>query len=62
MIDWGYLMQDVEKSTGRWEGGSDQEAGDNYIIGSFVSLILRLTFFRLSSQGLLVLFKPTEGV
>ena len=55
-------MQDLEKNTGRWEGGSDQQAGDNYIIGSFLSLILRLTFFGLPSQGLLVLFKPTEGV
>jgi hypothetical protein len=38
-------MQDLEKNIGKWQGESEQEAGNDYIIGSFVSLTFRLTFF-----------------
>ena len=54
-------MQDLEKNTGKWEGESEQEAGNDYIIGSFVSLTFRLTFFGLSNQGVLVLLSTNRG-
>jgi len=39
-------MQDLEKNTGKLQGESEQEAGNDYIIGSFVSLTFRLTFIK----------------
>jgi hypothetical protein len=54
-------MQDLEKNTGKWQGEREQEARNEYIIGSFVSLTFRLTFFRLSNQGVSVLLSTNKG-
>jgi hypothetical protein len=54
-------MPDLEKNTGKWEGENEQEPGNDYIIGSFVSLTFRLTFFGLSNHGVLVLLSTNIG-
>jgi len=56
-------MQDLEKNTGKWQGESEQEAGNDYITGSLVSLTFRLTFFffGLSNEGVLVLLSTNRG-